>query len=197
MLRNPIDSFISVFVEALHNQNAAVFAGAGLSIPAGLVNWKELLRDIASDVGLDVNKENDLITVAQFHVNEHRGRHRINQALIDEFSTRAKITENHKVLAELPIKTYWTTNYDTLIEDSLRAGGKTPDVKITQENLATSVPRRDAVVYKMHGDVSQPDKAILTKDDYETYESTATSFFHGSAGRPRLQDLSLHWFQLQ
>ena len=176
MLRNPIDSFISVFVEALHNQNAAVFAGAGLSIPAGLVNWKELLRDIASDVGLDVDKENDLITVAQFHVNEHRGRHRINQALIDEFSTRAKITENHKVLAELPIKTYWTTNYDTLIEDSLRAGGKTPDVKITQENLATSVPRRDAVVYKMHGDVSQPDKAILTKDDYETYESTRHLF---------------------
>jgi hypothetical protein len=176
MLRDPIDSFISVFVEALNNQNAAVFAGAGLSIPAGLVNWKELLRNIASDVGLDVDKENDLITVAQFHVNEHRGRHRINQALIDEFSIRAKSTENHKLLAGLPIKTYWTTNYDTLIEDSLRAAGKTPDVKITQQNLATTVPRRDAVVYKMHGDASQPDKAILTKDDYETYDSTRHLF---------------------
>jgi hypothetical protein len=39
------------------------------------------------------------------------------------------------------------------------------------ENLATTVARRDAVVYKMHGDVSQPDKAVVTKDDYESYES--------------------------
>jgi len=171
MSRDPIDSFIETYVQALHDQNAAIFAGAGLSIPAGLVNWKELLRDVASDIGLDVDKEDDLITVAQFHVNERGGRHRINQALIHEFAVRSKSTANHELLASLPIKTFWTTNYDSLIEDSLEAHGKTPDVKTTIENLATTVPRRDAVVYKMHGDVSQPDKAVVTKDDYESYES--------------------------
>jgi hypothetical protein len=176
MPRDPIDSFIDIYVQALHDQNAAIFAGAGLSIPVGLVNWKELLKDIASDIGLDVKKEDDLITVAQFHVNERGGRHRINQALIDEFSGRAKSTDKHKLLAALPIKTYWTTNYDVLIEESLRAAGKTPDVKITVNNLATTVPRRDAVVYKMHGDVSMPDKAVVTKDDYESYASTRHLF---------------------
>src|SRR5216684_6578377 len=99
MSRDPIDSFIETYVQALHDQNAAIFAGAGLSIPAGLVNWKELLRDVASDIGLDVKKEDDLITVAQFHVNERRSRHQINQALIHEFATRAKLTDNHKILA--------------------------------------------------------------------------------------------------
>lgn len=173
---DPIDSFVDTYVEALHDQNAAIFAGAGLSIPAGLVNWKALLKDIASDIGLDVNREDDLITVAQFHVNERGGRHRINQALIDEFSRRAKSTDNHRLLAALPIKTYWTTNYDTLIEDSLRAAGRTPDVKITVNNLATTVPRRDAIVYKMHGDISLADKAVVTKDDYESYESTRHLF---------------------
>jgi hypothetical protein len=176
MPRDPIGSFIDTYVQALHDQNAAIFAGAGLSIPAGLVNWKELLKDIASDIGLDVNKEEDLVTVAQFHVNERGGRHLINQALIDEFSSRAKSTDNHKLLATLPIRTYWTTNYDVLIEDSLRAAGKTPDVKITVNNLATTVARRDAVVYKMHGDISQPDKAVVTKDDYESYQSTRHLF---------------------
>ena len=176
MSRDPIDSFTDTYVQALHDQNAAIFAGAGLSIPAGLVNWKDLLKDIASDIGLDVKKEDDLITVAQFHVNERGGRHRINQALIAEFSRRAKSTDNHKLLAALPIRTYWTTNYDVLIEESLRASGKTPDVKITVNNLATTVPRRDAIVYKMHGDVSLPDKAVVTKDDYESYESTRHLF---------------------
>jgi hypothetical protein len=168
---SPIDSFIKIYVDALREQSAAIFAGAGLSIPAGLVNWKDLLRDVVHDVGLNVDKETDLISAAQYHVNERRGRHKINQALIDEFAGRAKSTENHTLLASLPIKTYWTTNYDTLIEDALRANAKLPDVKITVQNLATTLARRDAVVYKMHGDVSQPDKAVVTKDDYESYDA--------------------------
>jgi hypothetical protein len=79
-------------------------------------------------------------------------------------------------LASLPIRTYWTTNYDTLIEESLKQVGKTPDVKITVESLATTMPRRDAVIYKMHGDVSLPDRAVITKDDYEAYATTRHLF---------------------
>ena len=176
MPHNLIDSFIETFVQALHDQNAAIFAGAGFSIPAGMVDWKGLLKDIARDIGLDVKKEEDLVSVAQFHLNERGGRHRINQTLIHEFAKRARLTENHRILASLPIRTYWTTNYDNLLEESLKEAGKTPDVKMTVENLATTMPRRDAVVYKMHGDVSQPDKAIVTKDDYEAYPTTRHLF---------------------
>jgi len=46
------------------------------------------------------------------------------------------------------------------------------DIKITGENLATTLSRRDAVVYKMHGDVSDAAKAVITKDDYESYSTT-------------------------
>jgi hypothetical protein len=98
-----IDSFVERYVQAIRDQNAAVFVGAGVSIPAGLVNWKGLLKSIAREIGLDVKKEEDLVTLAQFHVNERRGRHGINQALIHEFATRGKLTENHKLLAGLPI----------------------------------------------------------------------------------------------
>ncbi len=163
------NTFINDYVEAIQDQSAAVFAGAGLSIPAGVVNWKGLLRDIARDVGLDVDRETDLVSVAQYHLNEQGNRHKINQALVSEFSARAKSTKNHEILASLPIRTYWTTNYDTLLEDALKAAGKTPDVKSTPANLTITAPKRDAVVYKMHGDVSQPDKAVVTRDDYEHY----------------------------
>jgi hypothetical protein len=176
MPRDSVDSFIDTYVPALHDGNAAIFAGAGLSIPAGMVDWKGLLRNIASDIGLDIKKEDDLVTLAQFHVNERGGRHRLNQALIHEFAKRAKLTTNHKILASLPIRTYWTTNYDGLIETSLKEAGKNPDVKVTVENLATTVHRRDAVVYKMHGDVSLPDKAVVTKDDYEAFQTTRHLF---------------------
>lgn len=165
-----LSRFVDTYTKAIKECNAAIFAGAGLSIPVGFVNWKNLLRDIAAELNLDIDKENDLIAIAQYHYNEKgNNRHRLNQLLIDEFTQGTSVTVNHRILAELPIQTYWTTNYDKLIEKAIEEEGKTPDTKITQENLSTNIPKRDAVVYKMHGDVSMPDQAILTKDDYEGY----------------------------
>ena len=173
---SPSDRFVEAYLEALREDNAAVFAGAGLSIPTGLVDWRTLLRGIAKDIELDVDRETDLISVAQFHVNERGGRHRINQALVTEFAERAQLSQNHELLAALPVKTYWTTNYDTLIEQALRAAHKRPDVKSTVANLATTLPRRDAIIYKMHGDVAHPEAAVVTKDDYEAYSETHGPF---------------------
>jgi len=168
---NAVTSFVDTFAQSIADRNAAIFAGAGLSIPAGMVNWKTLMRNIAHDVGLDVAKEDDLVALAQYHVNKSGVRHKINQALVTEFSERAKATRNHAILASLPIRTYWTTNFDHLIEDALRAAGKKPDVKSSVANLATTRHLRDSIVYKMHGDVDHPDDAVITKDDYETYHT--------------------------
>ena len=44
------------------------------------------------------------------------------------------------------------------------------------ENLAITLSDRDAVIYKMHGDVSQVHKAVITRDDYEKYELTHSLF---------------------
>jgi len=88
----------------------------------------------------------------------------------------AQPTENHELVARLPIRTYWTTNHDTLIEDSLRGADRVVDAKISSENMATSIRGSDAVVCKMHGDVSQPQDAVITKDDYERYDSKRTLF---------------------
>src|SRR3954463_4591795 len=139
MLMSELEPFIKNYLAALREDNAAIFAGAGLSIPTGLVDWRALLRDIAKDINLDVDRESDLIAVAQFHVNERGGRHRINQALVSEFAERAALSDNHRLLAALPIRTYWTTNYDTLIEQALRGAHKRPDVKSTVANLATTL----------------------------------------------------------
>ena len=37
---------------------------------AGYVDWKKLLQPIAQNLGLDIDKEHDLISVAQYHLNE-------------------------------------------------------------------------------------------------------------------------------
>lgn len=176
-MNKDIIEFLKTYTTALEESTAAIFAGAGLSKPAGYVDWKELLQDIAADLNLDIKKESDLISLAQYHVNENGGqRGKINQVLINEFTRDLTITDNHKILSKLPIKTYWTTNYDTLIEDSLRNEGKRFDVKISKYNLSVTVPNIDSIIYKMHGDVSQPHEAVITKDDYESYNNNRQLF---------------------
>jgi hypothetical protein len=170
MYNAKIKEFIRTYVKAINESNAAVFAGAGLSQPAGYVNWKELMREIAEDLDLNIDIESDLIALAQYHVNEFDGRGKINQILVEEYTKDAKVTDNHQILAQLPIKTYWTTNYDKLIETNLEANSKKVDAKIVSENLSHTMPNTDAIVYKMHGDISLSHEAVLTKDDYEGYD---------------------------
>lgn len=165
------EELIREYTKAIREGNAAVFGGAGLSRASGYVNWKELLRPLVNDIGLNVDKEKDLLAVAQFYKNKRGGiRGGINRSIINAFTKKVKINENLEILTRLPIFTYWTTNYDSLIETGLKAANRNPDVKSESEQLSIILPDRDAVVYKMHGDVSNPAHAVLTKTDYELYE---------------------------
>ena len=167
--------FITDFITEINNGDAAIFAGAGLSAASGFVNWKELLRDLADELKLDIEKEHDLISVAQYHFNKFK-RGKINNKIINEFTTLTTGNENHKILSRLDIDTYWTTNYDKLIERSLESEGKTVETKIRNLDFSRNIKKKDAIVYKMHGDKDSPDEAILTKDDYETYNDKKEFF---------------------
>lgn len=185
MVGNEADKnqLVRELTKELREENLAVFIGAGLSSPAGFVSWSELLKPIAEELKLDINREYDLVSLAQYYINENGGnRGRLNQLLIDEFCRDAEVTENHRILARLPINTYWTTNYDKLIENSLNEARKIPDVKYTKNQLVYTKPKRDAIVYKMHGDVDHPGEAVLIKDDYEKYHVDRQPFMDGLRG---------------
>ena len=178
-----IDAFIKSFVRELQSDSAAIFLGAGMSKAVGYVDWRELLEDIAGELGLDIRLEHDLIAVAQYHVN-HRGGNSdgLAKKILEEFSEQAQPSEAHEVIARLPIRTYWTTNYDTLIEDALRKAYRIADVKHNIKQLTSTKPKRDAVVYKMHGDVSDPSSAVLYKQQYERYYIERKPFVSALSG---------------
>lgn len=169
-------SFSKEYTRALREGDAAVFAGAGVSRAAGYVDWKQLLKDIAEDLGLDVDRESDLVALAQFHVNHRKGRDRINQLLIDEFLEHAELTRTHHLIASLPVHTVWTTNYDDLLEAAFEKATKRIDVKRRPEDFSLTRRRTDVTIYKMHGDKTDPGDAVLTKEDYESYNSTRELF---------------------
>ena len=171
------ENLINKYSKALDTGSAAVFAGAGISRPAGYVDWKGLLRNAAEQIHLDVDKEkHDLVSLAQYYFNKCNGRGGLNEIIVDEFGGDAKPTKNHELLAKLPIDTFWTTNYDCLIEEALRNVGKKAEIKTKDKQLQISKPNIDAIVYKMHGDIDDVNEAIITRDDYEKYGMTHPLF---------------------
>ena len=161
---------IREYIKAIRDGNAALFAGAGLSRPSGFVIWKELLRPLAEDIGLNIDDEHDLSAVAQYARNKSGNRAAINTSIIEAYSKDAAANDNVRILTRLPIYTYWTTNYDHLIEDGLREANRNADVKIDYKQLSSTKRDRDAIVYKMHGDSDHAADAVLTKDDYVQYD---------------------------
>jgi hypothetical protein len=93
--------FIREYTKELHNKNAAVFVDAGLSMPAGYLDWRSLLTDIIRDLNLDPGHETDLVTVAQYHIN-HAGGNKtgLTRTIFDAFSQIKKPTRNQPSVVE-------------------------------------------------------------------------------------------------
>lgn len=170
------ERLIEKFTQTIREGNAGIFAGAGLSRASGYVDWKAFLKPLAQELNLDIEKERDYLSIAQYYRNEFGSRGNINQEILNAFNAEACENENIDIVTRLPIATYWTTNYDKLIENGLKNRNRKADVKIETDQLANTLRNRDAVVYKMHGDADRPANAVLTKDDYVLYEKKRPLF---------------------
>jgi len=169
--KSKIDAFIQNYSECILNESAAIFVGAGISYNAGYHLWSEFLKDRAKEIGLDVKKEeSDLISLAQYYVNKNK-RNKLDNEIRAFFGKNHKLTKNHNLLAQLPIKDYWTTNYDSMMERALEKQkiehsviSKDKDIVLEKNSVIT--------IHKMHGDASNPQEAIIIKADYEKYYDT-------------------------
>lgn len=104
---------------AIENSELAAFVGAGISSSAGFKLWKDMLKDPAKKLNLNIDKEHDLLSLAQYYSNSNK-RVAIDKLIRENYyKIKPEPTDNHKQLAKLPIGTYWTTNYDNLIERAL------------------------------------------------------------------------------
>lgn len=166
-------SYLDHIAEQMKLGYVSVFAGAGLSVASGYVDWKKLLEPLCKQMRLNIDK--DLTEIAQYYKNQY-GRQGLNDVVFNEFAKVPKNNENVAWLAKLPIKEYWTTNYDDIIEREIEKRGKVVDTVIDQVSFKYHDPNREVVVYKMHGDKKHPDDVVLTKEDYQNYDEKRNLF---------------------
>lgn len=164
--------FIKEFVAQLKCEKAALFIGSGISRNAGYANWKDILRECAEEIELNVEKEEDLITLAEFYV-KGKQRTKIDKTIASYFRDSTGTPQKvHELITTLPLRSIWTTNYDTLIERAYSRADITYSVVTNDDSYISSNPAATIKIHKIHGDVNCPKDCVITRKDYEKYEET-------------------------
>lgn len=155
--------------QAAREGQLALFMGAGVSIPAGLPTWTGLLQELASDVGVEIERGFERLNAldqAQFL------HHRIDH-LGDEVArivSKATVPAlGHALLASLGCAEAVTTNYDRLYESAVR-------MQRGRGNVATVLPwdpprSGKPWVLKLHGDVKVPKSIVLTRSQFVSFDA--------------------------
>lgn len=150
------------------------FLGAGVSRPAGLPDWGQLLAWLAEEAGMDERERsrlNQLTLLEQASVVSSRLDDR--DADLGALLTRRLAAKEHPVglalLGALPGAEAVTLNYDTLYEQASEAAGR-PVAVLPHERV------QDRWLLKMHGDIKRPEAGIvLTQQDYLRFARERTA----------------------
>lgn len=172
-----IHELVKGFSDAVYKGEAALFLGAGISVPSGLPDWFGLLEPLVTPLNINLQRTDDLPLMAQHVVNYHHNRGPLIGALHHTLGGRYASNRYHEAIAATDIETIWTTNFDTLIEDALspreRVVVRTSDADLTAGSL-----QFNREVLKMHGCMqrSGPDDFVLTTEDFEDYAARRQVF---------------------
>jgi hypothetical protein len=157
--------------QLIRNEDVILWAGAGLSLYAGYPSGKSLRDELCNSLSpseiqaLDTN-----LNLPDFAEEIYRlkgTKNPILQILKRIFKNKLPDTiEFHEKLAQIPhIQTIITTNFDDLFEKAY--GGKCEI--LTKSKDIPYINQSKTQVFKVHGDLNDPDSIIITKSDYNNF----------------------------
>lgn len=146
------------------NGKGALFVGAGMSKGAELPDWQELVAPLREQLVLDEKKSYSPEQIAGWYEIEF-GRATMMDKVSGALRKKGHPTKCHELLATLPSDLYFTTNFDTLLEDSLGSA----DVVIDDVDFSKLDAPDKKQVIKVHGDLRKPESIVFTKSDYDHY----------------------------
>jgi hypothetical protein len=170
--RWPLDAVLleaaATLADRARSGELALFFGAGVSIPAGLPSWRELLcACLQACPDLDTADFHSLQPLDQGEL--------LRRVLGDRFgpivaqrSTADRHALGHALLAALGCTEAATTNYDQCFELAAAGAGTAPRV------MPWEIPHgRAPWLLKLNGDVGHPQSIVLARRDFLRHEALA------------------------
>lgn len=161
---------IDDIVDSILDKQFCVFCGAGATADSTNIEWVDLLKkelDILGD-----NKPSDNYRIAKYY-ELHFGRNKLINSIENLLKSNNNESNHIKQLLKLPISEFWTTNFDTIIEDMIiNIKKQNPAIIYNQDNLFKINEKDEYNVFKLNGTISDSNSLVLTSDDYVKYFDT-------------------------
>ena len=168
--------FLKDYPEALIGGGGAVFVGAGVSMGAGYPSWASLLTEVGEELGVKSGELHDLAALAQWSIQENGSATRVRNVIKEQIGAEHSVPLTLEIIARLPIKFIWTTNYDRLVERAFGSINRPIDAVSGAADLALRATPGATRLFKMHGSVERLDDVVISTDDYELYRSKRGAF---------------------
>ena len=169
-------------VKSINLGRSFAFIGAGPSIEVGLPSWKQLASDAIRLIKDDPLNKKILEKCNRYFEQENYpiifsllsssvGYETVIRYLREELLKKTPSGQLYSILAKWPFTSYLTTNYDDQLLNALLEK-QVPATKKANSKDDMVLLRSDAVnkVFKIHGDLSEPEDLILTKEQYEDFQ---------------------------
>lgn len=169
---------------AISNDSLVIFVGAGMSMPLDFPSWTGLIQNILKNIEDDGPfnfsyhfKQGNNINVFDTlnELEHHNYNSKVKSSLYDEINS-IKIDvpklNRHKKLWEISNKII-TTNYDKVLDKV-----KPDDIVVFSngnEFQQSQSIKGKPFLYKIHGDITNPDSCILFESDYKKLYEEDTS----------------------
>ena len=162
-------AFIKRVAEQIKREKCDIFVGSGISCASGVPSWFDFLKPLATEIGIELNSNDDLPLIAQYIVNNNSGnKNIIRSKIIEVFDANYELNENHSAMSTMNVNTVWTTNYDCLLEKAFQ--NRCYNVIASDSDLGKPRSQNQLEIIKIHGDVKQNlEDIVLTQQDYDNF----------------------------
>jgi len=153
--------------QAKANNKLVIFVGAGVSNNSGVPNWNSLIDSLKEELPNEaISTENDSLKIAQYYCNSRGYKEYLEK--IKDVLQDGKVSYNpiHNAILDLEPSHIITTNFDDLIEQSIRP--RNLQYHVIRKDSDLPYIQTDRLVVKMHGDF-ETGNIVLTEKDYLDY----------------------------
>ncbi|MFC0780870.1 SIR2 family protein [Flavobacterium sp. HJSW_4] len=156
---------IRIIKDAINTKKLVIFAGAGISIDAGVPSWGKLIDEIKNDLDLPKN-ESDYLKIPQIYYNERQEKEYIEKIRDVLSHKKLKHNEIHEEIFHLEPEHILTTNFEDLLEQVINK--KSLPFSIVRQDTDLPYSHNTKLLVKIHGDLDNTN-FVLKEDDYLNY----------------------------
>jgi len=170
-----------ILLSRIPKQRCTPFLGAEV-IDGLMPSRSEIAKQWAEESNFPLEDPYDLAQVAQFVATTGLDANVPREKILDEFKkARAPnfntIDEPHRILAELPLEIYITTDYHDFMVQALKSRDRDPRQELCRWNEIlrpeksvfdgdSKISVANPVVFHLYGHTGVPESLVLTEDDY-------------------------------